>query len=315
MKNEKGFTLIELVVSIAVLSVLIVPFFGIFTNAAKLDMRSNKDLTANYLAQQLASEAKEHPMTHAGWTESTDGTETVFTKDSLVDDDGNYGEYSAVLTYGDFAHSVSSNGYENLPNVNGTFNSIFDFKWDNNTKTLVYNCGESGGDTTVEDNANSPQIIIENDKDSLPYGFILTFQADKNNNNSEDALATYYFTEYTDTIRLKISLNSTSNPPNNASLRIVNGTNTDQEKHPEKGNHLLIEVYTENLGFDGYEDDSYDASIKTTGDISPINLDEIEAVASENSLKRLTIEVKGYDPISGTNKVLKKLVTSVGTDS
>ncbi|MBK5251970.1 MAG: type II secretion system protein [Peptostreptococcaceae bacterium] len=67
IKNEKGITLIELLVSLVVLSILLVSFYGIFTNAAKLDIRSKNEMTANYLAQQIVAEVKNDP--DADWTE------------------------------------------------------------------------------------------------------------------------------------------------------------------------------------------------------------------------------------------------------
>jgi prepilin-type N-terminal cleavage/methylation domain-containing protein len=108
MKNEKGLTLIELVVSVAVLSILIVPFFGIFTSAAKLDIRSKNDMTANYLAQQIVAEVKNNPDI---FDEDDDWT----TGDSI--DLGalfsqKYNGFSANITLNPTSVSITSNGNE-----------------------------------------------------------------------------------------------------------------------------------------------------------------------------------------------------------
>src|SRR6056297_2750526 len=137
MKNEKGFTLIELVVSIAVLSIIIVPFFGIFTNAAKMDMRSKKDLTANYLAQQLVAKAKSDPMgleSSAYWDKTVNGNETVFTtKNGLPDP---YSKYEAKVTYK--PQDITTNkGSFTILNGQNPYDAIISIKFDCNDKDLT----------------------------------------------------------------------------------------------------------------------------------------------------------------------------------
>ena len=304
MKNEKGFTLIELVVSIAVLSMLIVPFFGIFTNAAKLDMRSKKDLTANYLAQHLASEAKEHPMTHSGWDESLSGSTAIFTKNPL---EGDYSKYSAVLTYDDFTHSVSSNGYEDLSSGNVDYKSMFTFKWDEEAKTLGYffDNSESGG-YTIEDTSNNVEINLENGSSGINSFFI---EVKINNDNP---LARYDFSldEEIDFIDIKITLASESDiDQKNKTIQIAN--NTVNQENPNQKRHITLGAYCENF----IDNEFVTVTSQGSDDISLVHLDETEVVATENSLKLLTVEISGYDPITGTVKVLKKLVTTVRTGS
>src|SRR6056297_152368 len=211
MKNEKGFTLIELVVSIAVLSIIIVPFFGIFTNAAKLDMRSKKDLTANYLAQQLASEAKENPMVHTGWVETTNSSSTVFTKSSL---DGEYSRYSAVLTYDDFTHSVESNGYENFSSGNDDYTADFLFMWnEDDDKKLGFSfstdiTGDEDGGIEITDPSSNVEVHLENyTVDEDINTFRLYFKI-----SNDQPLAEYIFEldSDVDSINMKLSLDPDS---------------------------------------------------------------------------------------------------------
>ena len=315
MKNEKGFTLIELVVSIAVLSIIIVPFFGIFTNAAKLDMRSKKDLTANYLAQHLASEAKEHPMTHSGWDESLSGSTAVFTKDPL---EGDYSKYSAVLTYDDFTHSVESNGYENLSFGNNDYAADFTFIWDESEKGLGYYfdtdlSGYESGGANIEDTSNNVEINLENDEDAGIDSFLIEVKI-----NNDNPLAEYRFDLDTDVdfIRIKASLDPDSGIHHkNRTITVANSTK-DQNNISR---HISLFVDSENLGDGSTNSDDGDnyVNIKPqgSGDINFTNLDDISVTSTENILKLLTVEISGYDPITGTVKVLKKLVTTVRTVS
>jgi len=317
MKNEKGFTLIELVVSIAVLSIIIVPFFGIFTNAAKLDMRSKKDLTANYLAQQLASEAKENPMVHTGWVETTNSSSTVFTKSSL---DGEYSRYSAVLTYDDFTHSVESNGYENFSSGNDDYTADFLFMWnEDDDKKLGFSfstdiTGDEDGGIEITDPSSNVEVHLENyTVDEDINTFRLYFKI-----SNDQPLAEYIFEldSDVDSINMKLSLDPDSTIDSPSKIKLFNETTDKPSKFKRE---LTLGLYTSNLAIKNHYDDDYNdeqkVSLEFTGTVILNNLDEFNAIISENSLKLLTVEISGYDPITGTVKVLKKLVTTVRTGS
>ncbi|SRR6056297_374937 len=315
MKNEKGFTLIELVVSIAVLSMLIVPFFGIFTNAAKLDMRSKKDLTANYLAQQLASEANENSAdyssywTVSGWTIDSPGT---FEKNSLVDSNGNYSEYSAVLTYSDFSPSEPSKDWdEYLANIEH-YSAIFDLYFDSSNK--IFNFSYEGLDILSEDiqnSSNDPEIFLENSETGF-NDFIIRVKISSYQNEYPFTLS-----ENIDSISMKIKLDPNINEDlinKNRQIKIWNNLpeseDYDISKHDkDKARPLFLELYTENFN----EFEKIELELKN-GDITEHNLDDLSINLNGSDLNYLTIEISGYDPISGTNKVLKKLVTSVRND-
>lgn len=53
VKNKKGFTLIEIVISIAILGIIIIPISSLFITSAKINKKSNDLLHANHEAQQV----------------------------------------------------------------------------------------------------------------------------------------------------------------------------------------------------------------------------------------------------------------------
>ena len=312
MKNEKGFTLIELVVSIAVLSVLIVPFFGIFTNAAKLDMRSNKDLTANYLAQQLASEAKENSTDHStywtdsGWTETASGS-GVFTKSSLG---GDYAEYSAIMTYAPQNLSISSNGLEGT--ISGDikdYKVIFDIIWDAEEKTLSYILDDG---TIVEgeaetDTSNDFEIFLENDDDGGMDDFIIRFKI----NSHKEVI--YSFT--LPRLMTSVSINTIAIPgPTLDKERklTINNTTEDVDPKPKKNEPGSREI---SLEVDAALDkEIFDVKFGKGVVLTYLDEEEEVIIQEEKDLLFLTVEVSGYDPIGKEIRVLKTLKTAVLED-
>lgn len=54
--TSKGLTLIEIIVSLALLSIIIIPFLAMFVNSTKVNSRSDTTLNATYLAQVTMEE-------------------------------------------------------------------------------------------------------------------------------------------------------------------------------------------------------------------------------------------------------------------
>ena len=51
MKNNKGYTLVELIITLAVIGIMIVPIYDAFTNANRVNLRAKRQISAAYLAQ------------------------------------------------------------------------------------------------------------------------------------------------------------------------------------------------------------------------------------------------------------------------
>ncbi|MCH4888805.1 prepilin-type N-terminal cleavage/methylation domain-containing protein [Acidaminobacter sp. JC074] len=61
MKNKKGYTLVELIITLAVISIMIVPIFNSFIEANRVNLRSRRQISAAYLAQNTLEELKGMP--------------------------------------------------------------------------------------------------------------------------------------------------------------------------------------------------------------------------------------------------------------
>jgi len=58
IKNQQGFTLVEVLLALAVLSIIIIPFTEIFITSTAVDNASKRNIKATYLAQKYMEMAK-----------------------------------------------------------------------------------------------------------------------------------------------------------------------------------------------------------------------------------------------------------------
>lgn len=291
--------MIELVVSIAVLSLVILPFFGIFTSAARLDERSRNDLTANYLAQKLAEEAKSHPLVHEGWTRTVSAGSVAFERQSL---DNPFNGYSARILYAPLTLSVAPNGFEEFVagGTNG-YDAVFELTWDENAKTLSYSFGGSAPHTVnATDTSNNIDITLDNHEGMDAF----LFEVKINRNNP---LLEYPFTldSSIDSIRIKVALDQESTVVQ--SNRTVTVTNNTRDWNLVS-RAISLEVDAVNFQADERVD------IRPGNADADILFKTLEAGGDpsgpDTSCCQLTIEITGYDPISQSNKVLKILKTT-----
>jgi prepilin-type N-terminal cleavage/methylation domain-containing protein len=61
IKNEKGVTLIELICSIAILSIILLSFMYFFINSAQFNRISSDKMTATNIAREVQKDFKENP--------------------------------------------------------------------------------------------------------------------------------------------------------------------------------------------------------------------------------------------------------------
>ena len=61
MKNKKGYTLVELIITLAIVGIMVVPIFNAFIDANRVNLRSRRQISAAYLAQNTLEEIKGMP--------------------------------------------------------------------------------------------------------------------------------------------------------------------------------------------------------------------------------------------------------------
>ncbi|MBI9011998.1 MAG: type II secretion system protein [Clostridiales bacterium] len=82
MNNKKGYTLVELIITLAVVSIMIVPIFNAFLQSNRVNLMSRKQISAAYLAQNELEDIK--GMTRAqfnAYDETDDGIFDILKSD------------------------------------------------------------------------------------------------------------------------------------------------------------------------------------------------------------------------------------------
>lgn len=89
---QGGFSLIEVIASLVILTIILLSFFGLLIQSKKTEKQSEEIIDATYIAQvemekiyfysrSIAYNTIEHTFTTAGYTQITDLNELIFTKD------------------------------------------------------------------------------------------------------------------------------------------------------------------------------------------------------------------------------------------
>jgi len=79
MNNKKGYTLVELILTLAIIGIMVIPIFNAFTEANSVNLRSRRQISAAYLAQNELERVK-------GMTRSEFGAFDVAGGDAIDDD-------------------------------------------------------------------------------------------------------------------------------------------------------------------------------------------------------------------------------------
>lgn len=287
MKREEGFTLIELVVSVAVLSLVMLPFFGIFTNAAKLDARSKNEMTANYLAQRIATEFQTHNSEIGSWVESDEGTHTLYTNDDLSYMGSGFSEFSANVRIDD-PLTLSVNAEGNLTFNPDNYDAVLLIQWDESTKSIEYTYdGLTYSSETLEDTSSNFELVLSGE--ASPF----TLHSKVNADDPWFTMSLYA----SGATSLAILLDEAYSPNGQNTITIENDTGTN--KNP------AIEILT-------YVNQHDNIAVVAKGNGSGVEINPfVEDGITTSTLSVMTVEVTGYDPVSGTSKILKRLFTSV----
>ncbi|WP_074600871.1 type IV pilus modification PilV family protein [Sediminibacillus halophilus] len=143
MKNESGLTLIEVVVSIAILSIIITTFFAFFAQAAKTNKNADSIVTATYVAERYMEEIYHLSVSCTGYTEC---------ENKLADEYGNEeggGKYTEV-----------ADGYE----VKIELKPLLENSSLGNVMVKVYQSGSSKLEAQMETTINWKEQQGENDQ-------------------------------------------------------------------------------------------------------------------------------------------------------
>ncbi|WZL71460.1 type II secretion system protein [Clostridiaceae bacterium 35-E11] len=85
LKNEKGLTLIELIVTIAILGTITLPITTVFLNGAKTNQKAREQLTATMLAQKYMEDIKLNNILEEGIDEESEGAYAIIIKKDVVE--------------------------------------------------------------------------------------------------------------------------------------------------------------------------------------------------------------------------------------
>jgi len=305
MKNEKGFTLIELVVSIAVLSIIIVPFFGIFTNAAKMDVKSKTEMTANFLAQEIVANVKNNPNIFEEKPEWT--TASAINLGDLFEDE-NFKDFLAQIEYVPITdlsvtQTITGTSGFDASKPNATIkigfqavddektNKVFDYEYYDSDENIV-----SNNDIVIGEN-NDTEIEFKVQSDELIIGI-------KSANATLDINTQIEIPDSKEIFIIKIIWDTSSDDPkNNTSISLINKNNS--------GTNYNVQFITENFGKNSVGSETYDVDIKTTGDVEPYAPAINNSSFSSEDLWQLSVTVQSYDPFEKNNKVLEHFLTTV----
>ena len=90
-KRTKGFTLMEVMVSIAIVGILFLPMLSFFSHAVKINVASKNMQRANAVGQSVIEEVKQYKnlaaMESAGYTLNGDGTYTIHVYDIIENEE------------------------------------------------------------------------------------------------------------------------------------------------------------------------------------------------------------------------------------
>jgi type II secretory pathway pseudopilin PulG len=74
VKNDKGFQLIEIILSITLLSVILLVFFGYFQQAQRFSIQNETSASASQLSQEILEEVRSSSLSAEKLNEYTNGT-------------------------------------------------------------------------------------------------------------------------------------------------------------------------------------------------------------------------------------------------
>lgn len=189
LKNDKGLTLIELIVTIGILGIITIPIATVFFNGAKTNREAREQLTATMLAQRYMEGIKLNNILVEGTAEEEEGPYDIIIKKDEVE---NYQFPVANEDLVEYVMKVEMDE-ENRIIVNGSasaFNTDLPIEIINEATRIIYKLGEdmeipmekNGGDAIVKfeikGNKNfTVKAYNEGNREPLSLYFFKTFDA------------------------------------------------------------------------------------------------------------------------------------------
>jgi len=317
MKNEKGFTLVELVVSIAVLSILIVPFFRVFSNAAKINIRSKNEMTANRLAEHIVGEIKNNPQIFE--------VEDLWTTGGAIDlgelIGSQYDGFSAEIDYGEQVSLPVDSGEETEETEEDGYSGedemiTIKFTESSNKVDKAFSFkglySEEGSEVFEVLNSNSNSCRIKFTSDS---GHIYIWISGTGNGNNYQKIATYDRDDIIDDssdedyFLLKLLWDEDSSKSKRWKITVENDTDNDNDLYINvKCTHVNLDLTSNKVEYDAYIKENPNDNVEF-GDFSQETVSSGESGGS--GLRSLTVRVWGYDPFEGSTRVLETFSTMV----
>ncbi len=151
IKSEKALTLIELIVSIAILSIIVVPTSNMFLTATKINIMSKDKIIAVNLSQDAVEAARENEVYELNSKYDIDTTVSYANKYEIIENQASPdSDYSAVITIDEETDSVK------IYSLNNSSRSLEWTTTDNSMELIVT-------DTQIKIN----EVIIINSKDPI----------------------------------------------------------------------------------------------------------------------------------------------------
>ena len=186
VKAKKGMTLIEVIISVALLAILIVPLSGLVMSSLKNNISAEYRQKASYIGQKVLEELKAYDKitlkNDAGkkYFELLDGDEII--QDLKEDSTGNTfkGSYDRTI-YGGASESAGKD--DNLYNVEVKLEKDLNFQYEN-VNNLDKNNNAAFILNFLRDSSNNNIIKIKDNSDnSYAISNELIMELDKNSNN------------------------------------------------------------------------------------------------------------------------------------
>ncbi|WP_111928479.1 type IV pilus modification PilV family protein [Clostridium tertium] len=186
VKAKKGMTLIEVIISVALLSILIVPLLGLVMSSLKNNISAEYRQKASYIGQKVLEELKAYDKitlkNDAGkkYFELLDGDEII--QDLKEDSTGNTfkGSFDRTI-YGGASESAGKD--DNLYNVEAKLEKDLNFQYEN-VNNLDKNNNAAFILNFLRDSSNNNIIKIKDNSDnSYAISNELIMELDKNSNN------------------------------------------------------------------------------------------------------------------------------------
>ncbi|WP_250455103.1 type IV pilus modification PilV family protein [Clostridium tertium] len=186
VKAKKGMTLIEVIISVALLSILIVPLSGLVMSSLKNNISAEYRQKASYIGQKVLEELKAYDKitlkNDAGkkYFELLDGDEII--QDLKADSTGNTfkGSFDRTI-YGGASESAGKD--DNLYNVEVKLEKDLNFQYEN-VNNLDKNNNAAFILNFLRDSSNNNIVKIkDNPENSYAVSNELIMELDKNSNN------------------------------------------------------------------------------------------------------------------------------------